>query len=151
MASEYDLITTYVEVLENNITDPNTDRVIIGKKWIYDELPRDDLGLTNYPRIAVTHLSTNVEPNELNSFNQRANVRLLVSIYVKIDQKYGTKKSWEQADEIATSVKSAMLKEESYTTLHEDADVIHYFLETENTIRDNIILRQLTFKNIMVR
>lgn len=148
MGTEYEIIQEYVDILRDNLSDINPERASTGKQWIFDELPRDDLGQGSYPRIAVTHLSTTSEAHELNAFSERAVVRLHVVVYVRAGQSYTNKKDNVLLDELSNMVRKIILSQYTHDRLVKNVGVFHHFIESAQTIRSGVLVRQLTFKNV---
>ena len=86
MTSGQDVIETIVTLIEDNITDINSDRAAKNKKWIYDDLPRADI--SGYPRVSVISPTANSEPHALNSTDQRFKPRVEIQIRIKKGNKY---------------------------------------------------------------
>ena len=59
VTTEQEMVEYIVSLIEANITDPLTGRAAKGKKWVYDDIPRDDL--SDYPRIAVYPVVSNYQ------------------------------------------------------------------------------------------
>lgn len=152
MAAERQVVDAYVDKLNNSLVDYNTERAERGLRWIYDNLPRDNLSVSRYPRIAVKYEGANTTPHEVNSFKQRTDFRLGVYIYVSANSKFNGLEDWDIISELSESVRNAILTD----SFHEDLlqyGVIGHFLEFENMTgaQNNVLVKQMVFNNKMVR
>lgn len=151
MGSVHDVITEIISILNSNITDPNSTRLAKGLKWIYDDIPLASLSTPNYPRISVVSFGAPSTPHNICSAEQRVNVRTEIQIRVR-GKKFGSQTAQQFLDDLSIDVISAMANETSRTQLLDNADVFQSVLEAENTVyEDDIIVRQLIYKNVMVR
>jgi hypothetical protein len=151
MAGVHDVVSEFIEIINSNITDPNSTRLGAGKSWVFDDIPLSSLGSSNYPRIAVVSMSSTVSPHELNSNNQRVNARVEVQIRVK-RTKWNDQTPQQFLDDLTLSVIEALRLDSSRTQLCDEVGVFQSVLEAENTTYlDDVIIKQLIYKNIMRR
>lgn len=151
MAGVHDVISEYVSILESNVSDPNSTRASKNLKWIYDDIPRADLGKPSYPRISVVSFSAPSEPHALCSNEQRLNARIEIQIRVR-RSKWNSQTAEQFADDITLSVINAMRADSARASLLSNANVFQSVLESENTTySDDILVKQLIYKNIFVR
>ena len=151
MAGVHDVITEIISILNTDITDPNSTRLAKGLSWIYDDIPRASLSTPNYPRISVVSFGAPSQPHNLCSNEQRVNVRTEIQIRVRRG-KWATQTPQQFLDDLSFDVLSAMANTTNRATLLSNVSVFQSVLEAENTIyEDDIIVRQLIYKNVMVR
>lgn len=151
MAGIHDVITEFISLIDSNVTDPNSARKGAGRSWVFDDIPLSNLSATNYPRISVIAPSANSVPHSLCGNQQRVEVRVEVQIRVR-RTKWNSQTPQQFLDDLSLDVMEALRLDASRTQLNSNAGVFHSTLEAENTIyADDIVLRQLIYKNIMVR
>jgi len=151
MSGVHDVITEYVNLLNSEVTDPNSSRKAKGLEWIYDDIPKNTMSAGNYPRISVLNYGSPTEPHELGSYRQRTNVRIEIQIRVA-RTKWNDQTPQQFIDDLSLSVIEAIRKASSVSSLLTNVHVFNSFLEAENTIYgDDILIKQLIYKNVMVR
>jgi hypothetical protein len=151
MADVHDVISKYIELIDDNVDDPNSARKDKGLKWIYDDVPMQTLSPGNYPRISVISTATSVAPHELNSMQQRINARIAVQIRTT-RKSHGTYSPQAFNEWLSGQVRDVFSDEATVETLRDECQVFYPFLESESiSYLDDLILRQLVYKNIMVR
>jgi hypothetical protein len=151
MGSVHDVITEIISILDTDITDPNSTRLAKGLNWIYDDIPRASLSSPNYPRISVVSFGAPSTPHNICSAQQRVNVRTEIQIRVRRG-KWNSQTPQQFLDDLTLDVLGAMANVTSRAQLLSNTDVFQSVLEAENTIyEDDIIVRQLIYKNVMVR
>lgn len=154
MASGQDVVEEYVTLFENNLTDYNSVRSADNKKWIYDDLPR--LDVSQYPRIGVTIADESDEPHEIGSFNIRRTINVQVVLYVKKAQKFTissvSKRDVQVMALLSEQILTLFKSQSTHDDLLNNADVYHAFIENISDIPDDhVLIKQMIFKNIMVR
>ena len=77
--SEQSTVELIMARLETNITDPLSSRITDGKKWIYDDAPRDDA--SGYPRISIEPVPSNYSEFALGDLSQLEDQTIVISIY----------------------------------------------------------------------
>jgi hypothetical protein len=152
--SSQSVVESFVTLLEDNLVDTNSYRASLGKKWIYDDIPR--LDVKYYPRISVIGPTSTSEPHELGCVTQRFSPRIEVQVRVKKGMKLtigGVSKRDIQILDIVSKQATDLLKlASSRETLLNDNSVFYSVLETENTsYGEFIIIRQLIYKNTLKR
>ena len=150
MADSHDVIEEYIDIINNDVLDPNSTRRSNGLKWIYDDTPLTTLK-NKYPRISVLSFGSPVELHEVGSSRQRVVARIEVQIRVsksKFKGKTPPKFLSELSQQVIESLRTATAK----TQLLDNVQVFETILETENTIDlDDVKIRQLIYKNTLVR
>jgi len=153
MASGQDIVEEIVTLLENNITDVNSDRLAKSKKWIYDEIPRADV--TSYPRIGVQEVTADSEWFGLGDNKERRNSRIEIQIRTKLGSKLTidstTHRDRQILDYLSNKVTDLMALDSTRESLLSSNDVYHLRLETMNTISGNILIKQLVYRINYVR
>ncbi len=150
MTNTHDVINRYISILESELTDPNSQRRNSNLKWIYDDIPYSTSG-AKYPRISVLSFGNPVEAHEVGTTRQRVTCRIEIQIRVK-RTKWNDKNPQTFLDEIALDVIDSIRKESSREALLTNESVFHTQLEAENNIySDDLIIKQLVYKNIFVR
>ena len=79
--SEQSTVELLVTQLEDNITDPLSSRNGSGKKWIYDDQPRDDV--TGYPRISIEPTPSIYDEFALGDLSQLESQSIVITVYAK--------------------------------------------------------------------
>lgn len=77
--NEYDIREFIRDLLDDNISDPITQRELDGKNWIYTDFPRKD---STFPRIAVVLTDKSFENLSLGSAAQLKTVNVQISVIV---------------------------------------------------------------------
>lgn len=80
MTDIHDVAVTIRDYLDDNISDPISDRANQGKNWIYTDFPRLDSTL---PRIGMAVVDNRYSPAWLGSSKRVKNQTLQISIVVK--------------------------------------------------------------------
>lgn len=157
MASIRDLQNKYIEILENHLTDPNTDRRQLNKPWIHKDLPKNSISNKEYPRISVIPENIGVEPHALNSRDERVEARISIQVRVKrgLDYNRGSPDRYNEFDlleDVTSDIISTFKEKDTHNKLNDDLCVFYVFREGENTITSGeVLVRELTYRNIMVR
>ena len=151
MAGVHDVISEYIDIIDSNVSDPNSARNSKGLKWVYDDIPLASLSSSNYPRISVISTTATSEPHSLCGNQQRVNVRVEVQIRVR-RTKWNSQTPQQFLDDLTLSVIGALRSEASRLQLNNNVGVFNSKLEAENTIYDDdLVIKQLVYNNTMVR
>lgn len=153
MATPNDVVKEYISIIENTVPDPNVARAsrTTGRKWVYPDVPNANLGADNYPRISIVNKNSPSTPHNINSHEQRLNVRTEIQIRVK-RTKWNNQTAEEFIDALTLKVVDALRLPSSISKLITKADVFQPQLEFENTTYANdVLIKQLVYKNIMKR
>jgi hypothetical protein len=151
MSGVHDVISEYIDILESAVSDPNEARRTKGLKWVYDDIPAVTMGADKYPRISVLSFTNPVEPHELGSYRQRQTVRIEIQIRVA-RTKWNTLTPTQFLDDLSLSVIEALRSTTAISQLLTNVHVFRAFLESENiVVGDDILIKQLVYKNLMVR
>lgn len=148
------VVESFVDLMEDNLVSTNTHIQTEGKKWIYDDIPR--LDVKYYPRISVINPTSNSEPHALGCVNQRFSPRVEVQVRVKkgmtLNIEGADQRDVQVLDYVSKQVTDLIKSASSRAILLANDSVFYSVLEIENTSYDEqIIIRQLIYKNILVR
>lgn len=77
--NEYDIREFVRDLLDEEISDPITERSLDGKNWVYTDFPRKD---ANFPRIAVLLTDKNFETLSIGGAEQLKTASIQVSVLV---------------------------------------------------------------------
>jgi len=80
----FDAMEGFMDILASGIPDPCNR----GRKWIYPDRPRDDLGASSFPRISVTQIRGDFTPRGIGHSTTEKDVTFDVSFYAKTNGKY---------------------------------------------------------------
>jgi hypothetical protein len=143
----------YINLINSNITDPNSDRVEKGTKWVYDDTPSSTMGPANYPRISVLRNASPVEPHEVGSSSQRIKQRIEVQIRASNKLKFSGKTTSQFIEELAAQISSVITsKTIGIPYLLANAGVFQIELESESSIFVNDLeIKTQIYKNIFKR
>jgi len=108
-----DAMEGFIDVLSSGIPDPANR----GKRWIYPDRPRDDLGTSGFPRISVTQIRGDYDPKGVGHSTHFKDITMDISVYAKTKGKYwisstqynGTKLTTYMVDKIID-----VLEEDTY-------------------------------------
>lgn len=142
MVSEQIVVEKVISLLESNLTDPATDRASKGKKWIYDDSPREDI--SSYPRISVIPAVSNYESAGVGYTSQIEDVTINISVYTKKTDKFGGKRAEQLVDDLANQIRSIIKSNHDYFITNN----IEYLVpETKNRSELNgLVIETMTFK-----
>lgn len=155
MTSGHAVVQTFVSLINSNITNPNPDIGTGSYTWVFDTIGKNDMGRV-YPRINVINTTSNCEPHEVGSTNERLKPRIEVQIRVRKGSQFTisevSKNDIETLDYVSKQVTDLIKTTSSLDTLRTNDSVFHAVLETENTTYGDIVLiRQLVYKTILKR
>lgn len=145
------IINKYIELLEANLEDPNSDRASKGKKWIYDDYPRSDI--TSYPRISITSPDEAIEILDIGYNKELVKTKIQVLILVNKgfkaiinnEQKRDREIAEYLAQQIQGIIRSNQEEFRNIGLLLASPDNASY------TQTDKLYIKQLIFNNIYVR
>jgi hypothetical protein len=146
----------YVDLISDLVPDLNADRVSLNKAWVFDDLPRADLSIANYPRVSVVPVSTSVSPHQIGSSQERVAPKIAIQVRVPKTSKYTIGGSLRDSnyvvDYLAGQIGEVMRSGTARSQLLTNVSVYHTFLESENVVQgDAILIKELIYKNEMVR
>lgn len=151
MGTVHNVISEIISIIKTNVVDPNSKRKASGKSWVFDDIPLANLGETQFPRISVVSFGASSVPHELNSYQQRLNVRVEIQIRIRRN-KWENQQPQDFLDDLTQEVIEALRLETSRVALYDNQQVFQSVLEAENTIyADDVLVKQLIYKNIMRR
>jgi len=144
-----DIVEQILTLIEDNITDINSDRKNLGKKWVYDDFPR--LDLEQYPRIGIENPTTISERHELGNSDIRSQHSIEIQIHIRKDDNFyigDTKyRDLQALSYLTTKVINLIKLSSTRTTLLSNDEAWDIKLETENTqLAGSIYIKQLVYQ-----
>ncbi len=152
MSTVYTVQEEYERLLNEYLTDPNTERRTKGKKWIFDDLPAATLGPAEYPRISVMHVSSPSQQHEVGQTTQRLNAKVEIQIRTLKNLKFNQETASKFINDLALDVVDIIRSGTAYVDLRTNAGVFQTTLDQENIAFPNdMVIKSLIYSNIMKR
>lgn len=145
--TEQQVVEEIVSLIEANISDVNSERAGT-TKWVYDDLPKADI--TKYPRISVVAPTGESEYHGLGDNTERRTPMIEIQIRIKKGEKHTIdgvlKRDIQVVDYLQKEVSDLLRQQSSLDQLRDNQGVFWLSLQTQNTIQDNIITKQLIYE-----
>ena len=144
--SEQEVAEILITLINSNITDPATDRASKGKKWIYDDIPREDI--TGYPRISIVPISSTYESVGLGYSEQLEDGSIQIMVMTNKTDKFGGRRAEQLVDYLAIQIRNLIRTNHTHFVSN---DIQHLIPETNNrTELDGRVINTMTFKYVSV-
>jgi len=142
ITTEQELVEYVITLLESNLTDP-AGRT---KKWIYDDIPREDI--SGYPRIAVLPVSTNLDSLGIGTLDRLSEMSFTIDIYTRKRDKFTINSELKRAEQIIDYLGNEVINiiKNNYNSFVEEG--IYYIIpitKTKDELDNRLVLR-IVFK-----
>lgn len=151
MATDQEIISSIITLLEANLTDPATTRASLGKKWIWDDTPR--LDISGYPRISVTPVTNSYEPFAVGDVNSKSELTVSIEIRTKKTDKFdvgtlGVQRAEGVVSYLNNEIVNLIQTNQSYFY---SLGVLYIIPETNNrSVINDLVIDSLSFKVVRV-
>lgn len=154
MSTGQTLVQSFADYISSNIDSLNIETTSYSKKWVFTDIGKLDTRV--YPRVNVLNPTSNSIPLCLHSDNQKFSPRIDIQIRVKKGMvlKVATvdKTDMQILDILSKSITDGLRTTSFRTNILGNNSVFYSVLEAENTIYgDYVVIRQLIYKNVLVR
>lgn len=148
--SEQEAVEIIISFLESNLTDPATGRAANNKKWIYDDLPREDI--TSTPRIGVYPVTSSYESLAIGFSQQLEDATIEIQVVTQKTDKFRISDTVYRAEQLvdllSIQIRDLIRSNHNYFVAR---DIQHLIPETNNRAEvDGLVVNSMTFKLVSV-